>query len=442
MRRRARPGWSRYERGTRAAGLFLLAPLLLLLALPKAVEIERGPWLGMGVHNLEIAKVDPGGPADLAGLRPGDRLVTAGSDTTRTMLDWYVAIEARPLPSPLRVVVRRGDVRLDAALLSTPPPAQRVVWATSQFLSGLAFLMIGWWVLWRRRDPVSRDFFGLCLIFAFLLMEMWVPPTRAWITARESLRDLQQLLLPPLFLRFLLAFPATGSLSPRLVRWRRRLLLPVAPLWALSLYAQATRLDPRTSLLVAVLQGCALLYLIACFVAGLVSFARKALRRDRPVQQTKLRLVLLGLLLGLVPFLVGMFLGGVSPRAGPAHVEYLGFSLALVPISFGLAILRYGALDAEFVVRYGLTYAALTLLLVAGYVAVVGFVGHVLTASMRIDTEPLSLALVAGCALAALPVRRLVQGWIDRAFYPARRESRAAVAELEREMNGLIDTED
>ncbi len=135
-----------------------------------------------------------------------------------------------------------------------------------------------------------------------------------------------------------------------------------------------------------------------------------------------------------------MFLGGVSPRAGPAHFEWLGFSLALVPLSFGLAILRYGALDTEFMIRHGLTYAVLTLLLVAAYVVIVGVAGHFLTESMRIDTEPLALALVAGCALAALPARRLVQRWIDRAFYPARRESRAAVAELGREMNGLIDT--
>jgi sigma-B regulation protein RsbU (phosphoserine phosphatase) len=441
MRRHSRPGRSRYERGSRAAGLFLLAPLLLLLTVPKALEIQLGPWPGMLVRNLEIATIDPIGPAASAGLQTGDRLVTAGGDTTRTMLDWYVAIETRPLPSPLRLLVRRGDTLLDAALLFGAPSGARVVWAASQFLSGLAFLMIGWWVLWRRRDPVARDFFALCLIFAFLLMEVWVPPARVWITVRESLRDLQQLLLPPIFLRFFLAFPATGSLAPDLVRRRRLLLIPAAPLWALSLYAQATRLDPRTSILVAVLQGCALLYLIGCFVAGLVIFARKALRHDRPVQQTKLRLVLLGLLLGLLPFLVGMFLGGVSPGAGQAHIEWLGFSLALVPISFGLAILRYGALDTEFMIRHGLTYAALTLLLVAAYVIIVGLAGHFLTESMRIDTEPLALALVAGCALAALPARRLVQRWIDRAFYPARRESRAAVAELGREMNGLIDTE-
>ena len=441
MQGRSRPGWRRYDRLTRAAGLFVLAPALLLLALPRTADIAHVPWFGMAVRNLQVAALEDPGPAATAGLEAGDRLREVNGLVLNTPVDWFVAIGPRPLPSPLRLVVERDNRFLAVDLPWSAPPRSREIWAMSQYLSGFAFLMIGWWVLWRRRDPIARDFCGLCCIFAFFLMEVWAPPTRGWITAREGVNDLAQLLLPPLFLRFCLAFPALGPLSADQARLRRLVLLPALPLAALSLYALLARLDPRDSPVVTVVQVCAFVYLFACFVAGLVIFARKALRRDRPVQQTKLKVVLLGLLVGLLPFLVGMVWSSFFPRAALPHREWLGFSLALVPLTFGLAILRYGALDKRFVVRHGLTYGTLTLLLVLAYVALVWLLGSVLTAGLGVDGSPIRQVVVAVCALAAVPARRAVQRLIDRTFFPDRRESHAAVAEVGREMNGLIDTQ-
>ena len=222
-------------------------------------------------------------------------------------VDWLAVSESRPLPATLEVVVRRGEQQLAVPIVATPPTSGRTIWATGQYLSGLAFLLIGWWVLWRRRDQVAREFFALCLIFAVLLMEVWTPTRQGWITLREVALDLSQLLLPPLFLRFFLSFPSLERLPVQDQRRRRLLLLPVIPLFLFSLWAQFARIDPQSHL-VTIAQVAATLYLLVCFVAALVIFARKALRRDRPVQQTKLRVVLLGLIAGLVPFLVGMIL--------------------------------------------------------------------------------------------------------------------------------------
>ncbi len=440
MPRRDRTGGTLYERVTRALALYLLAPLLLLLALPVASHLAS-PKPGVAVHNLVIASVTPGGPAERAGLRAGDRLLAVDGQELDTMVDYYVATGGQRGEAPQRYLVRRGEERVDVQVTPARPARSRVIWAAGQYLSGLAFLSIGWWVLRRRRDAVARNFFGVCLIFAFMLMEVASWPNATYMTIREVTRDLLQLLLPAVFLRFFLYFPAPGPLAPQRRARHRLLLLPAAPLFLLSLYAQLARLDPERSFLVAAIQAAAFLYLFGYFIAGLLIFARKVLRRDRPVQQTKLRVVLLGLLVGLGPFMVGSFLTTVFPNLEIPHREWLGFSLGLVPLSFALAILRYGALDADYVVRHGLTYAGLTLALLIVYFLSVGLLGRFLTQTLGLETYPLAVLTVVVSALVVLPGRRVLQRWIDRAFYPAHGATRAAVADLGRELTRVIDTE-
>ena len=53
-----------------------------------------------------------------------------------------------------------------------------------------------------------------------------------------------------------------------------------------------------------------------------------------------MQVVLAGFVLGLVPFLITVLLANVENNASVANWQYLGFSLLLVPISFGLAIMR------------------------------------------------------------------------------------------------------
>ncbi len=442
MRRRAATAGSRYERWTRALSLYLLAPALFLLTLPGALDLARGPYLGMAVRNLTIANVDPGGPAAQAGLRARDGIIEVNGRQPRTMVDHYVLVAAQPRFSPQQYLVRRDGALLNAVVVPTPPPQSVVVWRANLYLAGLAFLLMGWWVLRRRDDMVGRAFFGLCFIFALVLMELPRSSSAVWVTSTETTRDLLILLLPPVFLRFFLYFPSVGHLPPQRKRRHRLLLLPVAPLFAGSLYAQAAQLDPQQAPLVAALQGATILYFSGYVIAALAIFARKVLRRDRPLQHTKLRVVLLGLCAGLGPFLLAGLLSNLLPPPAAPQLKWLGFSLVLVPLSFGLAILRYGALDTGFVIRHGLTYGGLTLLVALIYFVSAGLLGHLLTSRFGVSTYPLALATVILAALLILPARRALQRWIDRAFYPARGATRAAVEAVGRELTGLIDSTD
>jgi len=430
-----------FDRLSRWFGLFLLAPLLFIFTIPVAVHISKNPDFGLSVRHLTVVSVDPGGPAEQAGICNGDRLLGVDHKLVSTMVDYFVATAANYDFQPRSYLIRRDGTEFSLSVFPRPPSRSRMIWGYSLWVAGLAFLLMGWWVLSRRNDPVTRNFFVLSLIFAFFLADIPDLPSSAYMTSKEIVRDLMQLLWPVFFLRFFLHFPSLGTLPPPQKTRNRLLLVPVLPLFLLSLYAQAARLDPASSKIVTVVQNGAFVYFMVYFIAGLVIFARKVLRKDRPIQHTKMRVVLFGLVGGLTPFLAGAFLGNVFPNTPIQHWEWLGFSLLLVPFSFGLAILRYGALDTAFVIRYSLTYGSLTLLLLLFYFVVVVVMGNFLATYFQVSSTPLAMVTIAGSALTVMPARRKLQGWIDQAFYPARRANREAIEELGHELSGLLDSQ-
>ena len=429
---------SRFEQWTRLIGLFVLGPLLAVLALPVAIHIALSPDPGFSVRSLEVVSLTPGGAAAQAGLRLDDRILAVGHRSITSMAEFYAATAADYDHSPWVLTIdHQGQVR-DVTVTPRPPTRAKMIRSYSVWLAGLSFLAIGYWVLLRRRDPVARNFFGLCMIFAFILQGIPELPFVTFMIAKGLLGDLLNFMLPAFFLRFFLQFPSPRLSSKGEPPRYRILLLPGWLLFIAILLVFAFHPAPTGSTTIHWLEILSLVYTLSYFLAGLIIFARRTMRKDRPIQRTKMQVLLAGLLFGLLPFLIAMLVAAFSDRPDVAEWQFLGFSLMLVPASFGLAIMRYGALDKAFVVRVSLVYAALTGLLVLAYFVIVVVLGHFLKQVFGISTTPLMLVIVAFSSVAILPLRHSVQKLIDSTFYPERQINRKAIAELTDELSGMI----
>ncbi len=108
-------------------------------------------------------------------------------------------------------------------------------------------------------------------------------------------------------------------------------------------------------------------------------------------------------------------------------------SIACVPLSAGIAILRHRLFDIDLVIRRTLVYGALVVILGAVYVAVVIAAQAVLTGVTGNETVPVAISTLAIAALFG-PVRRRIRQAVDRRFYrtqyDAQRTLEAFVAAL------------
>jgi hypothetical protein len=122
----------------------------------------------------------------------------------------------------------------------------------------------------------------------------------------------------------------------------------------------------------------------------------------------------------------------ISEAIGLRWLEWAGYVVvvaALVgfPISIGIAIVRYRLYEIDTLINRTLVYALLTAMLAAVYFGAVVLLQRVFVA---LTGERSTLAIVASTLLIAAlfnPLRRRIQGFIDRRFYRSKYDAARTV---------------
>jgi len=169
-------------------------------------------------------------------------------------------------------------------------------------------------------------------------------------------------------------------------------------------------------------------------VASLVGCASLVLRfrRARGVERQQLKWVAYAAALMVISNLVGSLLL-------PDNDLGAAFTIALLPVAAGIAILRYRLYDIDRLINRTLVYGLLTASLGLGYTGTVLVLGQVFG---RVGRDPPSW-VVAGATLAVAalfqPARRRIQAVVDRRFnrrkYDAHRTVEAFSARLRDEVD-------
>jgi signal transduction histidine kinase len=252
---------------------------------------------------------------------------------------------------------------------------------------------------------------------------------------------------PPIGLGLLLTFVPllfpTGSLtSPRWcpVAWTAGVAIAVAGLAAAFVpgvsdedlgVANPLGLEAAEGVLSAVL-GLSVLVVIAlipvCAVSVLVRF-----RRAGTLERQQIKWLLVAVATLLISFVVANAMDAANVGAVPVGVAKVAVYLALlaVPVSIGVAVLRYQLLDIDVIISRGTVYLALTAGLVISYLGIVALMAAVF------DTErsgAVSLVATGLVALVFAPLRHWLQRHVNRWVYGERADPYAVVSRLGRRL--------
>jgi len=162
------------------------------------------------------------------------------------------------------------------------------------------------------------------------------------------------------------------------------------------------------------------LVIAGCVIASIVSLGVR-FHRSRGIERAQLKWFLLGA--SVLGFTLVLSLFSKSFNNSTADNVMAPIALTAMPVSCGLAILRYRLYDIDRIVSRAVTYVLLTGLLVAGYVGCVAVLTSLLPFGSSVGVAASTLA-VAG---AFQPLRRRVQRVIDRRFDRAAYDARRTV---------------
>src|SRR5919202_547930 len=277
---------------------------------------------------------------------------------------------------------------------------------TIHVAASLAFFIVGALIFWRR----SGDWYGL---FVSLLLISFgaVGPSAVFSSALTwahpeiaPLDDAQTLIFPALGL-FLLTFP-DGRFVPR---WSWAIVL----LWV----AQAVFWDVISSLPPPLFVAELLLTWGSTLAVQVYRYRRVANATQR--QQTKW--VLFGFALGVSTIVIEGLLTVVFPQFNEPDSRFWlleGTWVALlftpIPLSIGIAIMRYRLWDIDPIINRTLVYGALTVAVVAIYVLVVGYLGALFRTGGNLAISLLATGVVA---VLLQPLRDRLQRGVNRLMY-------------------------
>jgi serine phosphatase RsbU (regulator of sigma subunit) len=409
---------------------------------------------------IEVRAVEPGGPAQAAGIRAGDRVVGIGKRLVLTSADASEELLEQRIGATVPYLIFRDGKLLDpipVRLASVRLGGTTYLYAAA---IGFLFFLIGLFVFRRRPDDrAARVFFLLCVLFLLFFVCRLRPASYWWIDVFvQSTGTVSLFLLPAVFIHFFLIFPRPKRLffarsdewsGEAPARWKVWLedFLSASPGLFYLLYAippfvflydvfRQVRGEPVTVLSGAPLSSWILLgdYL----VLGLIALAHSAFTLPDARERRQAFHVFVGTILGTAPFVL---LGIVLPSAFQID-DYVFWGIVpmiLIPLTFAYAIVRFQMLNVRFVVRRTFLYAATTAIVFGFYTLAIATAAN-LFAGSRLSASPI---FNFGFFLVAIPLfeflRRRLQTPLDRVFFRDKLNYQTALLDMSEAITGELD---
>jgi two-component system, NtrC family, sensor kinase len=396
---------------------------------------DDGAWWLERHGQIVADRLDPGGPAALAGIRRGDavvsingRSITSTASLTRQL--YYSGVYSKATYSLIR-----GGVPLDVVVVLVPAERSMNDWLR---LIALIYLGIGIYVLLRRWTAVgSTHFYIFCLVSFIFYSLHYTGKFNAFDWTIFWSNEVAWLLQPALFLHFVLTFPERRAFVNK-HRWSIPLLyLPGALLLAVQIFAM--QFLNASARLLWNLNRVHWAYLTIFFVSAAVVLWRSYRQATAPILRQQLKWITRGTVLAIAPFTLFYVLPYLFGAMPSLAMKVTALSLGLLPLTFGYAIVRYRLMDVDLIFKRGMAYTLAAAAIVGTYFAGVAAIAELVHTRVP-SSGPVGLMLaIVVTALLFDPVRKWIQEKLDVFFYRTRYDYRRTLIEFGRELSSETD---
>jgi len=414
---------------SRPARLGLTAALLLLTILVVGLG---GFSVGRKVASFQTIGVVA--EATDSGLRvvSADEASALETDDIIVLVNGERALSADELDRLLRccsesdLQVLRDDELVSA---SHSLPGVTLDWAYIVLaLTGIAYLLIGLYTLSRQRTRPILLFHLWTLTSAAVYLLTPVAPFDGIDRIFYLVDSVCRLLLPPLTLHFFLMFPA----RPR-SRWLRRaapwLYLPAIALLVVQfdqIFGNGTLTGGLSAATLERQDRIELVLLVAFALAAAAVLGRSLLSRHGWEQGRQTQWIAFGVAGGYLPFLLLYVVPFSFELSTPAWLSVAATApLALVPLSFAYALLRYRLWDVAVIARDVATYALTVLLAVLGFSLLSLLIRRGVPQDMVVAKGVLNASALLLIGTLSIPVRHGIGASLQRLQYRAQQSRRA-----------------
>ena len=417
--------------------LFLAIPGIYLWLPVDGASGDSGSFSPTGFQVKELIEVQANG------LRPGDIITHMDGQTIEAWLQGARGKTERPAMGAVVYEVLREGQPLELQIQLSPVSIKNVMvrWGFQMLVVG-CFFFIGSFIFWKRpHEPAAR---WQMLFNVLLALQYWIdgynlqPATLLYgwpFWFHFTLENLSWFIAYAGLLMFAFSFPEPHVLLQRYPR-----LVPGIVLTA-GLMVQSITYLQAESRATAIYSGSRISFIpvvVQLVVATGIAIHSAVVVRT-PLARAQLKWILVGSSVPLVVAIGGYSLPVVLFGHPWVSREVSMFTSVLVPLSFGIAVLRYRIFDIELIINRGLVYGTLTALLGSLYLGLVS--GHTRAAQVLIKSSNEVLIVFIATfiiALAFAPLRERVQELIDRTFFRTKLNYQRMLPELVSKLTTII----
>ena len=388
---------------------------------------------------VEALSVPAGSEGNRAGLRDGDRIKLIHGVPIEKAVDVAQVLAGLGSWKKATYTVVRGGVEFPINVIVGEVPLDHAV--VYQYLVGLAYLIIGLFVYFRRASAhKARHFYILCLSSFIFFCFHYTGKLNSFDEVIYYGNLAAGLLAPAVFVHFCLSFP-----EPR--KWLQSgthaslIYLPALVLFVLYVAFAAGVLTVSIPLVELrwVLDRVWVVLSTIPYVIGGITLSLAYRKAEDPIVRQQLKWLRNGTFCGILPF--GVFY--ILPYAlGAIPNEYLKMSvlsLPLIPLTLAYAIVRYRLMDVDILFRRGYAYTLATLCVLAAFYAIVFSLGSEVQKNFKDlgNTGLITVMLIT--AFLFQPIRNWIQERLDKYFYRDQYDYRRTLVEFARELSSETD---